>query len=674
MYGAAAGDIYWGIMQSKEKQDAEQGTEQTEPKYSGCTILTAATVEALLKTGAKVPAAQITQTVAESLRAWGNRHPEAQYSEKFTNWLLDSEETPGDVLDMSPIGFVSAAGWLYSSLERTEEVAKAVAQAYTSNEEVIRAAQCVADLIFLSRTGRTKAELLAFAQVRFGYDISPFTRVLQNDESIDGSGQTRLPVALAAFGQSTTLTQAMRNLTHLGANRNDAAAVGSLLEATDGLDASNLSLISKFLPEDCARMMADISQFEGADRPLPEDREKVEDLLAQFVGLDPKNAASEDDELSLQNEAIQKAIEGLYAAGSTQDERVKAEDTLESALLYSLRSDGQILVAWNVVFANPKQMDEDAKAFFSNGMVRFYEGIRADIRVQPRTTAVALDEKPAMALFTNPEELRRTQSVELPLRTALHLALNMPEVNGIIFNPFGHSVALDRQTVLSLLEKSGEDVSSFLTAPNRPSAVSPSEKGGEDSSFRLRMLPSPNDAIPWNPADSYKNADIETAARMTPIMSSRFQVLREAVKDTFPPLERTLMDGALQDTRLLMAYKAEVWDADEVSKIAQDELTQGATNASETWVRIMPVAVSGADGTPHTAVFTQPSQADEWKNTYRFLVLSVEEALHLIQNLDENVGLAINPFSANAHLDRNTVTFLLQDIRRAKHIQSEQDR
>lgn len=677
MYGAAAGDIYLGILQGKGRQAADSSAEQTEPRYSGSTILTAAIGEALLKAGATASSAKIIQAVAQSLRAWADRHPEAQYSEQFANWLSSDEVPQADILDMSPIGWVSAAGWLYSSLERTEDVARAIAETYTTNKDVIYAAECVADLIFLARTGRSKAELLAFAQLRFGYKIAPFAQALRKDESVDLNAQTALPLALAAFAQSTTLTQTVRNVSHLGGGHNEAAVAGSLLEACNGLDASTLSLISKFVPEDCLRVMADISQFEGADKPLLEDREKVEDLLAQFTGPDPRSVTSaEADELSLQNEVIQKAIEGIYAAGSTPDVRAKAEDALESALLYSLRSDGQILVAWNVDFANQRKMDEDAKNFFCNGLVRFYEGIRADIRIEPRTTAITLDGRPATALFTNPDELHGAQSVELPLRTALHLAVRMRKGDGVVFNPFGRSVALDYQTVVSLLEKSGEDVSPLLTdarvALHHPSAVSRPQNNEEElMSFPDRMAPPPGHEIPWDRSYTAENMDIDVASIMAPVMSSRFQVLNQTGDDAIPTVEGALIKGALQDAKLLVALKAEVYDPDEIAGIAKDRFAHESIDISEAWIRIMPVAVTGANGNPHTAVFTDPSQANDWKNTYKFLTLTVEEALHLIENMEENVGLALNPFSANVHMDHETAMRILQDIRHAKYPQSE---
>ena len=67
---------------------------------------------------------------------------------------------------------VSAAGWLYDTVERTREVAKATANVSHNHPEGIKGAECTAAVIFLARTGATKEEIEKYVVNEFGYDFT----------------------------------------------------------------------------------------------------------------------------------------------------------------------------------------------------------------------------------------------------------------------------------------------------------------------------------------------------------------------------------------------------------------------------------------------------------------------------------------------------------------------
>ncbi|MCR4884634.1 MAG: ADP-ribosylglycohydrolase family protein, partial [Clostridiales bacterium] len=67
---------------------------------------------------------------------------------------------------------VSAAGWLFVTLEETRHVARLTAEVTHNHPEGIKGAEATASAIFMARTGSSKDEIRAYIIQEFGYDLS----------------------------------------------------------------------------------------------------------------------------------------------------------------------------------------------------------------------------------------------------------------------------------------------------------------------------------------------------------------------------------------------------------------------------------------------------------------------------------------------------------------------
>lgn len=67
---------------------------------------------------------------------------------------------------------VSPAGWLYDTLERTREVARATANITHNHPEGLKGAEATASAIYMARTGKSKEEIKKFIESEFGYNLN----------------------------------------------------------------------------------------------------------------------------------------------------------------------------------------------------------------------------------------------------------------------------------------------------------------------------------------------------------------------------------------------------------------------------------------------------------------------------------------------------------------------
>ena len=159
MYGAILGDI----IGSPFEFDRGSKTKDFDLFTRGCgftddSVMTVAVAEALLKAGVDADTDTIEKVVIQQMQKWGKRYPNAGYGLRFLNWLAAKDPKPYGSFGNGSAMRVSAAGWLYDTLERTREVARATAVVTHDHPEGIKGAEATASCIFLARIGASKDE------------------------------------------------------------------------------------------------------------------------------------------------------------------------------------------------------------------------------------------------------------------------------------------------------------------------------------------------------------------------------------------------------------------------------------------------------------------------------------------------------------------------------------
>ena len=155
-----------------------------------------------------------------------------------THWLKENNPKPYGSYGNGSAMRVSAAGWLYDSIERTREVARATANVTHNHPEGIKGAEATASAIYMARNGSSKEEIKEYIEREFHYDLS---RTLDNIRPYYHhveSCQETVPETIIAFLESKDFEDAVRNAVSLGGDTDTLGAItGSIAEAFYGIPA-----------------------------------------------------------------------------------------------------------------------------------------------------------------------------------------------------------------------------------------------------------------------------------------------------------------------------------------------------------------------------------------------------------------------------------------------------
>lgn len=185
-------------------------------KYTDDSVMTIAVAEGLMNAGIDADVVRIRKEVISSMKAWGKKYPDAGYGARFISWVLTDEPEPYGSWGNGSAMRVSSAGWLYDSLERTREVARATADVTHDHPEGIKGAESTAAAIFMARTGSSKAEIRDYIASEFGYDLSRTLDEIRPGYHHVESCQQTVPEAVTAFLEGNDFEDVVRSAVSLG--------------------------------------------------------------------------------------------------------------------------------------------------------------------------------------------------------------------------------------------------------------------------------------------------------------------------------------------------------------------------------------------------------------------------------------------------------------------------
>ncbi len=207
-----------------------------EDSWTDDSVMTLAVAEALMDAGVNASVPEIKEQCIKVMQKWGRKYPDAGYGCRFIDWLWEDDPKPYNSYGNGSAMRVSAAGWLYDTMERTREVAGATAEVSHDHPEGIKGAECTAAVIFLARTGASKEEIEEYVTREFGYDLSESLEEMRARHRHDESCMDSLPKALRSFLDGTSFEDVIRNAVSLGGDVDTIAAIaGSMAEALYGV-------------------------------------------------------------------------------------------------------------------------------------------------------------------------------------------------------------------------------------------------------------------------------------------------------------------------------------------------------------------------------------------------------------------------------------------------------
>ena len=232
MIGAILGDMIGAPFEfDRGNKTKEFPLFSRESQFTDDTVMTVAVAEALLKTRGKSDE-EIKAELIRSMQKWGRRYPYAGYGERFRQWLFTENPKPNGSFGNGSAMRASAAGWLCDDMDTTRHIARLTAEVSHNHPEGIKGAEATAAAIFLARHMRSMEEIRAYIEREFGYDLSHTCAELRPKNHHDETCQVTMPLAFAAFFESTDFEDAIRNAVSLGGDTDTIACItGSIAEA-----------------------------------------------------------------------------------------------------------------------------------------------------------------------------------------------------------------------------------------------------------------------------------------------------------------------------------------------------------------------------------------------------------------------------------------------------------
>lgn len=371
-------------------------------KYSQFTddsVMTVAVADALLSAMGKTDD-EIKAALVESMQKWGQKYPDAGYGGMFYRWLRSKQPEPYGSYGNGSAMRVSAAGWLYDTMEETRHIARLTAEVTHNHPEGIKGAEATASAIFMARKGSNKEDIRAYIIQEFGYDLSRTCDQIRPTYHHVESCQQTVPEAITAFLEGTNFEDVIRTAVSLGGDCDTLTCIAcGIAEAFYDVPKEMLLECKKRLPDD---MLEVITRF-----------------------MDCRKSSFHDPFLA-GNELIEEAIDRFY-----MDSCKKNLVGVLEAIRQRMHADGH--------FMFPVVSSDDGKSFAFR-------------------TVQTKDGKEWVAAFTSPAEHEKGEPSEIVsnfIDIMLKEALTSDH-SGFIINPWGKSFMLAKELIQMIFKADGD--------------------------------------------------------------------------------------------------------------------------------------------------------------------------------------------------------------------------
>ena len=264
MYGAILGDMIGAPYEfdrggkTKEFPLFSEGS-----RFTDDTVMAIAVAEALLNNPGSSDE-EIKTALVTSMQKWGHQYPRAGYGRRFFGWLCAKHPEPYGSYGNGSAMRVSAAGWLYDTIEETRRIARLTAEVTHNHPEGIKGAEATASAIFLARNGASKEEIRDYIVREFGYDLSRTCDEIRPTYHHVESCQQTVPEAITAFLEGSDFEDVIRTAVSLGGDCDTLTCIaGSIAEAFYGVPEELKQSCRERLPEDMLGVLDHFSEKTG---------------------------------------------------------------------------------------------------------------------------------------------------------------------------------------------------------------------------------------------------------------------------------------------------------------------------------------------------------------------------------------------------------------------------
>jgi type I restriction enzyme M protein len=235
--GALVGDIVGSRFEWKNCYSKEFELFADLCRPTDDSILTLAIGEALLFY--RQEGGDLSEQAVRAMREWGNAYPDAGYGGKFVDWLESDGPQPYNSWGNGAAMRVSPCGWAARSLDEAHTFSDAVTRVTHDHPEGMAGARVVAGCVFLAKSGKSKDEIRKYIETtyrRIDFTLDAIRPTYAPPGTFHVSCQRSVPQALAAFLETDSFEDTIRNAISIGGDSDTIAAIaGSVASAYFGV-------------------------------------------------------------------------------------------------------------------------------------------------------------------------------------------------------------------------------------------------------------------------------------------------------------------------------------------------------------------------------------------------------------------------------------------------------
>nr|OLE66432.1 MAG: hypothetical protein AUI36_07590 [Cyanobacteria bacterium 13_1_40CM_2_61_4] len=225
MLGAIVGDVIGSVHEGAGTKTKDFPLFVSWSTFTDDSVLTVAVAEWILS----------GQDLVDLLHAYTRNYPARGYGGMFRRWASNRLRQPYNSFGNGAAMRVSPVGFAFETIEEVLAWSERSAAVTHNHPEGIRGAQATAAAIYLARRGQDKEQIRGALESRFGYDLSARLDQIRPTFRFDETCQGTVPQALAAFFESTSYEDAIRNAISLGGDADTLACItGGIAEAYYG--------------------------------------------------------------------------------------------------------------------------------------------------------------------------------------------------------------------------------------------------------------------------------------------------------------------------------------------------------------------------------------------------------------------------------------------------------
>jgi ADP-ribosylglycohydrolase len=250
MLGAIVGDVIGSVHEGSTEKIKDFPLFIPQSTFTDDSVLTVAVADWIL-TG---------ENLVDLLHDYADAYPGRGYGGMFYHWASTRAREPYNSFGNGAAMRVSPVGFAFETMEDVLEWSRRSAEVTHNHPEGIRGAQATATAIYLARRVQDKDLIKGTLESLFEYDLSARLEQIRPAYGFDATCQGTVPQALAAFFESTSYEDAIRNAISLGGDADTLACItGGIAEAYYGGAPPNLAVRVKAMLD--KRLLAVVDRF-----------------------------------------------------------------------------------------------------------------------------------------------------------------------------------------------------------------------------------------------------------------------------------------------------------------------------------------------------------------------------------------------------------------------------